>query len=237
MQELVWALSQEMFSARSITPGKTRTNDLVWWWRQRVNDLGLGTWFQPSVDVQRKGKTAEELGENPVIERGDVLHSDLGITAARLNTDTQHLAYVPLPGEQDAPAGLKLALAASNALQDITMEELRPGRTGNEVLAAARSRMKQKGIDGTVYSHPIGLHGHGAGPIIGLWDYQDGVPGRGDARLIASMWWSIELQATTPVAEWGGQRVRMAQEEDAIIGADGKARWALRRQDALFLVK
>jgi hypothetical protein len=97
--------------------------------------------------------------------------------------------------------------------------------------------MKAKGIDGTLYSHPVGLHGHGAGPLIGLWDRQEGVPGRGDATVIPSMWYSIELQATTPVAEWGGQAVRMAQEEDAIIGADGKIRWALRRQDRLFLVR
>jgi hypothetical protein len=96
--------------------------------------------------------------------------------------------------------------------------------------------MREQGIDGTIYSHPIGLHGHGAGPIIGLWDYQDGVPGRGDAKLVPSTWWSIELQATTAVAEWGGQRVRMAQEEDAIIDADGQLRWALRRQAELFLV-
>jgi hypothetical protein len=97
--------------------------------------------------------------------------------------------------------------------------------------------MQARKIDGTVYSHPIGLHGHGAGPPIGLWDYQNGVPGRGDAKVIPSMWWSIELQATTPVAEWDGQPVRMAQEEDAIIGADGAARWALRRQDKVFLVR
>ena len=96
--------------------------------------------------------------------------------------------------------------------------------------------MKAQGIDGTVYTHPIGMHGHGAGPLIGLWDYQDGVPGRGDAKVVPSMWFSIELQATTPVPEWGDQPVRMAQEEDMIIGADGKARWALQRQDRLFLV-
>jgi hypothetical protein len=29
----------------------------------------------------------------------------------------------------------------------------------------------------------------------------------------------------------------MAQEEDVIIGADGRVRWALRRQDKLFLVR
>ena len=237
MQELVWSLTQEMFSAKVITPGKTRTSDLVWWWRQRVNDMGLGTWFQPSVDVQRQDATAEKIGADPVIEPGDVLHCDVGITVARLNTDTQHLAYVLRRGETDAPPGLRRALANSNALQDIVFSELRPGRSGNEILATAREKMKSQGIDGTIYSHPIGLHGHGAGPLIGLWDYQDGVAGRGDAKVIPSMWFSIELQATTAVPEWNGQQVRMAQEEDAIIGADGKVRWALKRQDKLFLVK
>jgi len=237
MQTLVWAMTQEMFSARVITPGKTRTSDLVWWWRQRVNDQGLGTWFQPSIEVQRKGVTSETLGADPIIQRGDVLHCDVGITAARLNTDTQHMAYVLLPGETDAPAGLKKALANANGMQDLAMEEIKPGRTGNQILRSMLERARARGLDGTMYSHPIGLHGHGAGPLIGLWDYQDGVPGRGDAVVIPSMWYSIELQATTPVPEWGGQPVRMAQEEDMVMGTDGKPRWALRRQDRLFLIK
>src|SRR5580765_3907626 len=237
MSALVWQMTQTMFSEKAIVPGTTRTSDLVWWWRQRTNDQGLGTWFQPSVSVQRKGVTAKELGDDPVIQPGDVLHCDVGITVARLNTDTQHLAYVLQPGETDAPAGLKQALANANAMQDFAMEEIRPGRTGNEILGAVLSRMKAKGITGTMYSHPIGLNGHGAGPLIGLWDYQDGVVGRGEAKVIPSMWFSIELQATTAVPEWGGQPVQMAQEEDMIVGADGKNRWAKQRQSQLFLVR
>jgi Xaa-Pro aminopeptidase len=236
MNAHVWQMTQTMFSDRVIVPGTTRTSDLVWWWRQRVNDQGLGTWFQPSVSVQRAGASDADLGADPVIMPGDVLHCDVGITVARLNTDTQHNGYVLKPGETDAPAGLKLALANANAMQDIAMEEIRPGRTGNEILASVLARMKALGIDGTMYSHPIGMNGHGAGPLIGLWDYQSGVPGRGDAKIIPSMWYSIELQATTPVAEWNGQRVRMAQEEDMIIAADGRTRWAHQRQDRLFLV-
>ena len=234
---VVWDLIEEMFSNRTIKPGVTRTSDLVWWWRQRVNDLGLGTWFQPSVSVQRRGASAEQLGEDAVIERGDVLWCDVGITALRLNTDTQHNAYVLRAGETDAPAGLKKALANANRLQDILFEQTRPGRTGNEILASALAAMKRDGLDGTMYTHPIGMHGHGSGPLIGLWDYQDGVPGRGDHAVIPSMWFSAELQVTTPVAEWGGQPVRMAQEEDFILGADGKPRWALKRQNALHLVR
>jgi hypothetical protein len=215
----------------------TRTSDLVWWWRQRANDLGVGTWFQPSVSVQRRGVTAERLGEDPVIQRGDVLHCDVGITALRLNTDTQHNAYVLREGEADAPPGLKQALANGNRLQDILLEEVRPGRRGNEILASVLQRMRAAGLDGTMYSHPIGMHGHGAGPLIGLWDYQEGVPGRGDHQVIADMWYSAELQVTTPVPEWDGQPVRMAQEEDFLIGADGRPRWAHRRQERLHLVR
>ena len=174
---------------------------------------------------------------NPTIQRGDVLHCDFGVTAMGLNTDTQHMGYVLKVGETDVPAGLKKALLASNRLQDITTEELRPGRTGNQILASALGRMKSDKIDGTIYSHPIGLNGHGAGALIGLWDYQDGVPGRGDHTVIPGMWYSIELQATTPVAEWGNQPVRSMQEEDVIIDAVGKVRWAFKRQTAFHLVK
>jgi Xaa-Pro aminopeptidase len=237
MNALAWAIIDTAFSAAVITPGKTSTEDVVWWMRQKLNDLGLDTWFQPSVSVQRRGATPEQLGDNPIIQRGDVLHCDFGITALRLNTDTQHMGYVLREGETDAPTGLKRALAASNRLQDIVFAELRPGRTGNEVLRGSLERMRREGIDGTVYSHPVGMHGHGAGPLIGLWDYQEGVPGRGDAQVLPSTWFSIELQATTPVAEWGGQPVRSAQEEDVIIGADGRVRWAHRRQTEFHLVR
>jgi hypothetical protein len=236
LQALVWELIGKMYSSGVITPGVTRTSDLVWWWRQQLNDMGLDTWVQPSIDVQRRGATAEQLGDDPVIQRGDVLHCDVGITALRLNTDTQHMAYVLREGETDAPAGLKAALRNANRLQDILFEEVRPDRTGNEILRSVLAKMRSAGLSGTMYSHPIGMNGHGAGPLIGLWDYQEGVPGRGDAKVIANMWYSSELQVTTPVAEWGGQPVRMALEEDFIIGADGRPRWAIRRQSELHLV-
>jgi Xaa-Pro aminopeptidase len=237
MNEVVWGIIDTAFSRVVITPGVTRTQDVVWWMRQKVNDLGLGSWFQPSVDVQRTGVTAEQLGDNPVIQRGDVLHCDFGIVAYRLTTDTQHMGYVLREGETTVPAGIQRALENSNKLQDIVTSEIKPGRTGNEILRASLARMKAEGINGTVYTHPIGTHGHGAGPLIGLWDYQDGVPGRGDAKVIPSMWFSIELQATTPVPEWNGQPVRSAQEEDIIVDAAGNVRWAFQRQTRFWLVR
>ena len=236
MQRLVHEIIATAFSERVVTPGATRTDDVVWWMRQRVNDLGLGSWFQPSVSVQRAGVEMADSA-NPVIRRGDVLHCDFGITALGLATDTQHMGYVLRPGETDAPAGMRAALARGNRLQDILLAEMAPGRTGNQVLAATRARMRAEGIDGTVYTHPIGAHGHGAGPLIGLWDRQEGVPGRGDVALRPNTWFSIELQATTPVAEWNGQPVRMGLEEEARLDEGGARHWVLRRQERFHLVR
>jgi Xaa-Pro aminopeptidase len=174
---------------------------------------------------------------SPVIRRGDVLHTDYGITAFGLNTDTQHMGYVLRTGESEPPAGLRAALRRANRLQDILLAEMIPGRSGNQVLAAALDAMRAEGLDGTIYTHPIGDHGHGAGPLIGLWDRQDGVPGRGDVPLRPDTWFSIELQATSPVPEWDNQPVRMALEEEALIRSDGTRRWVLRRQDAFHLVR
>lgn len=236
MQQIVHQIIATAFSNTVIKPGVTRTDDVVWWMRQRVNDLGLGTWFQPSVSVQRRGVEMADSA-NPVIVRGDVLHTDFGITALNLNTDTQHMGYVLLPGETDAPAGLQAALKHSNRLQDILLEETRPGRTGNEVLRTTLERMRAEGLDGTMYTHPIGDHGHGAGPLIGLWDRQEGVVGRGDVPVRGNTWFSTELQVTSPVPEWNGQRVRMAQEEEIALDAAGARKWVLARQEKLHLIR
>ena len=240
MMEIVHSLISRAFSNEVITPGKTTDADVVWWLRQKVNDAGLGTWFQPSVTVQRKGLTASSpinRKDGIIIERGDVLHTDFGITAMRLNTDTQHMGYVLREGETDAPAGIREALKNTNRLQDLTLERMHPGRTGNEVLADVLHAMREAKIDGSVYTHPIGDHGHAAGPLIGLWDLQAGVPGRGDVRLLPGTWFSIELQATTPVAEWDGQKLQVALEEDAILDEQAKMGWVLKRQSEYHLVR
>jgi hypothetical protein len=236
MMKIAHQIISTAFSSQVITPGITRTQDVVWWMRQRLNDLGLDTWFHTSVEAQRQGVAMGDSA-NPVILHGDVLHCDFGVTALGLNTDTQHMGYVLRPGELDAPEGLRHALSVGNKLQDIVIDELEPGRTGNEVLERSLSRMQGAGIDGTVYSHPVGDHGHGAGPLVGLWDRQEGVPGRGDIPVRPDTWYSIELQATTPVPEWGGQEVRMALEEDAYLDADGHRHWVLSQQERFHLVR
>jgi Xaa-Pro aminopeptidase len=230
------SIIEQAFSNKVIVPGKTTTQDVVWWMRQKVQELGLTTWFQPTVDIQRQSADLSNVPD-PVIQRGDVLHCDFGVTGMRLNTDTQHMGYVLRDGETDVPAGLQAVLARSNRLQDIVLEAMKVGRTGNTVLQLALEQMKKEGIDGSVYSHPIGEHGHGAGAIIGLWDRQMGVPGRGDVPLIPGTWYSVELQAGAKVPEWGDQLVRSPQEEDVAITPDGTVHWILERQSKFHLVK
>ncbi|MDQ3069707.1 MAG: aminopeptidase P family protein [Acidobacteriota bacterium] len=224
---------RDAFSNKVITPGTTTSEDVVWWMRQRVADLGLGGWFHPSVSIQRKGGVQNG---DLTIRPGDLLHTDFGLVYLGLSTDTQHHAYVLAPGEQDAPAGLRAGLAAANRLQDLTMLHAKVGVTGNAALAGALAQAKAEGLSPLIYSHPVGYHGHGAGPPIGMTDYQQGVPVRGEYIFRPDTWHSIELSATHPVPEWGNQPVRFMLEEDAGL-SDAGWRWIAGRQERLYLIK
>jgi Xaa-Pro aminopeptidase len=227
----------EAFSNKVITPGKTTTEDVVWWMRQRVAGLGLGGWFHPSVTIQRRGGLPPDLPpDKRVIQRGDMLHTDFGLVYLGLSTDTQHNAYVLLDGEQAAPAGLREGLRAANRLQDLTMRHAKLGGTGNAALAAILAQAKRDGITASIYCHPVGYHGHGAGPPIGMTDYQQGVPVRGEYIFRPNTWHSIELNATHLVKEWDNLRVRFALEEDAALFPDGW-NWIYGRQTEFYLIK
>jgi hypothetical protein len=229
---LAHAVLAEGHSTKAIKPGVTTTDDVEWFLRARLSELGLETWFHPSVGVHRQG-VKELLEGDTVIQPGDLLWTDFGITYLRLNTDTQHLAYVLKPGETDAPAGLKAGLAAANRVQDALTSSFQL-RTGNDVLAAARKAAIDQGLKPSIYSHPLGYHGHGAGPAIGFWDNQSADP-RGSFPVNPGTVWSIELSAFAPVPEWGGQEVQFRTEEDAFY--DGKTvRYLDGRQTRLTLI-
>jgi Xaa-Pro aminopeptidase len=228
------AIIAEAFSNRVITPGVTRTEDVEWWMWERVRGLGLETWFNPSVSIQRP--KASPFKDRQVIHRGDLLHCDFGITYLKLNTDTQQLAYVLNEGEMDAPQGLKDALAQGNRLQDILMAEMKAGLTGNAILGSALKKAKEEGLKPSIYTHPLGFHGHAAGPTIGLWDMQAGVPGAGDYPLYPDTVYSIELNVRASVPEWDGQEVQIALEQDASFTLSG-ARFLDQRQTKFLLVR
>lgn len=214
---------QEGLSEKAIHPGITTTEDVVWWLRQRVNELGLADWFQPSVSIERADPDGKEhlrsFSRRPadeVILPGDLLHVDFGITYLNLNTDQQQHFYVLRPNETRVPDYLQAAFKKGNRLQDILTEQFNTGKTGNEVLAAALAQAAKEGIDASIYTHPIGLHGHAAGPTIGLWDQQQGVPGNGDYPLMPNTAYSIELYAASDIPEWG-KIVRIRLEENGVF--------------------
>jgi Xaa-Pro aminopeptidase len=240
LNRLVHEVIDEAFSPAVIEVGTTSALDVAWWLRQRLHDLGLEPWFQPSVAVQRAGVplSAERLpavGYDAVVTPGDLVHCDVGLSSLGLRTDTQRNAYVLRSGEDAAPAGLRDALRVANRMQDITMDSLTVGRTGNQVLAAARAAGSAEGIDADVYSHPVGVHGHGAGPAIGQWDEQSAIPGAGDYPVHPDTVYALELAVRRPVPEWGGQCVRMAVEEGISVTADG-VRYLDGRQTELILI-
>ena len=228
--EVAHALLRRGLSREAVTPGTTTTTDLEWWYRQTVHDAGLGAWFHPTVTVQRP---TEDPGTT--ITGGDLVHVDFGIVYASLCTDQQEHAYVLAEGERAAPDGLQRGLQSANRIQDLLMASFESGATGNEILRRALDACAAAGLDATIYSHAIGLHGHGAGMTIGLWDQQGGVPGAGDHPLHANTAHSIELMGISTVPEWGGQDVRFMLEQDAWF--DGtECTWLDGRQTELHLI-
>ena len=213
--ELTHAIIQEAFSSKIITAGVTTVDDVQWWIRQKMLDLGVEMWFPATVDRQGHGASYEDNERTRVIHRGDLLHCDVGFYYLGLATDVQQNAYVLKQGETDAPQGLKDALIDANKLQDFHASAMKTGRTGNEILKEALDNAWADGIKPSIYTHPLGVHGHAAGPTIGLWDQQGGVPGRGDYPLHPDTCYAIELNAKREVPEWDNQEVRMSLEQDA----------------------
>ena len=233
----------EAFSEKVITAGITTTSEVEWWMRQKVTDLGLETWFHPTVDVQR---SSEELvghlysfsgrPDDMVILPGDLLHCDFGITYLRLNTDCQELAYVLKPTERAAPKFLVDAFKDGNRVQDFLTKNMLKGRTGNEILAKALEEAKAAGLRPSIYTHPLGSYGHSAGTTIGMWDAQGGVM-KDDGEnypLNPNTVYAIELNTTVNLPEWK-RDIRIMFEEAGFFGEDG-FRYVNGRQTELFLI-
>lgn len=239
---LAQAIIAEGFSNKTITVGKTTTEDIIWWFRERVAGLKLQTWFHPSVSIQRmngakfdhENSFTNGYGSNVVLP-GDLLHVDFGLSYLRLNTDTQQHAYILKENETDTPEYLKEALRKANKLQDIFTDNFKAGSTGNQVLKKSRADAIAAGLNPTIYTHPLGYHGHAAGTTLGMWDSQGGVSGSGDYPLHLNTAYSIELNNAVFVKEWG-KEIRIMLEEDAFFDRSGV--WYLHgRQENFHLIQ
>ena len=232
----------EAFSANVIQTGITTTEDIVWFMRQKVTDLGLETWFHPTVDIQRNNEllkshiTSFSKGkEEKIIQKGDLLHCDFGITYIGLNTDCQQHAYVLKKTESEVPAFLKEALKKGNRVQDILTNNMSLGITGNEILKASLIQGRKEGLRPSIYTHPLGKYGHSAGTTIGMWDSQNGVPFNGDYALHKNTVYAIELNTTVAIKEWN-KDIRIMLEEAGFFG-DGVFEYVNERQVAIKPIK
>ena len=239
--EMTHNIIGEAFSTSVIQPGVTTTDDVVWWMRQKVTELGMETWFHPTVDIQRSNEQlvdhitafSDEKG-NSVILPGDLIHCDFGITYLRLNTDCQQMAYVLKADENEAPEFLVEAFQKGNQLQDILTSNFETGLSGNDILSKSLDQAKKEDLKASIYTHPLGLYGHSAGPTIGMWDQQGGVPGTGDYPLYKNTVYAIELNTEVEIAEWD-KSVRIMLEEAGFWGEDG-FRYVNKRQRNLMLI-
>lgn len=234
-------ITRRALSGDVITPGTTTVGDVRRFMYDALWEAGVGTWFQPDLRVQRQGM--EGVGsrgflavapEATVIEPGDLVHVDFGVSYMGLDSDWQKMAYVLKSEETDAPQGLKDALANTHALQDALMlRASRPGSTVSEVYAATMAEMEERGITAQVYSHPLGNHGHGLGPSIDFRSADN--PAAAAQTLVEGAYISIELNTKTPVPEWDGQEVFIMQEDPAYLTPEGW-RFFRPRQEALYLI-
>lgn len=236
--EVTHTIIDEAFSNEVITPGKTTTDEVVWWMRQKVTDMGLETWFHPTVDIQRSEEVLRSHiysftkgDKDKVILPGDLLHCDFGITYIGLNTDCQQHAYVLANGETKVPGFLEEAFAEGNRVQDIFTGYFEVGRTGNEILSKSLKQGQAEGMRPAIYTHPLGNYGHSSGTTFGMWDSQRGVPVNGDYPLHYNTVYAIELNTTVTLEPWK-KDVRIMLEEAGFYGKDG-FRYVNGRQEAI----
>ena len=214
------------------------------WLYDQLWEHGVGTWFQPDLRIQRKGMEKEMSRgflavseEAKVIERGDLVHLDFGINYMGFSSDWQKNAYVLREGEQDAPEGLKQALANTIALQDLLMlEASRPGRLAGEVHKMTMAEVEKRGIIAQIYCHPLGNQGHGLGASIDFRAEKRADIGGQAKPLRGGSYISIELNTKTAVPEWDAQQVYVMQEDPAYLTDEG---WKFfrPRQEEFYLIR
>ena len=228
----------EAFSNKVIEPGKTTTDDVVWWMREKVLELKLKTWFHPTVDVQRNEQSDlyafDGKSKYDIIQPGDLVHCDFGISYLTLNTDCQQIAYVLKSDEKEAPEFLTKALKDANKLQDILTSEFELDKTGNEILLNSLKIAKDNGLDPQIYTHPLGTFGHSAGTTIGMWDSQEGVPIKGDVLMKYNTVYAIELNNKSFIKDWN-KEVRVMLEEAGLFEENG-FKYINGRQEEIILI-
>jgi len=239
-QAVSHSIIADMFSNKVTTPGYTTTDDLRYYYWQRVADLGLKVSFMPFVSIRgRHPKDIEKYGkDDKVIRSGDLVHCDVGLKYMRYNSDAQEMAYVLRAGETDVPEFLQKLMAEENRLQDIFCGEFKAGLSGNDILANILKKAKESGIPGPlINSHSLGYFLHEPGPLIGLPWEQTPIQGRGDVKLVPNSCFTAEMRVTLPMPQWGeGKELRFPLEQ-AVAFTERGVFFLDGRQTKLHIIK
>ena len=240
-------IAERVFSNEVITPGKTTLAEVAWWMREQQFENNLDTSFgMPSVYITGPDGFVA-LSNDHVIQRGDFLAIDWGVGYLNFYTDMKRHAYVLREGETRLPASIQKAFDNGRAVRDILKNNIRAGRTAGETYELLVDEINRAGftymesfnqptedpdlVDVIIGSHSVGNLGHGIGPSIAWFN-----PERMTYMIRPTNLFSIELFAYTAIPEWGGKKLRIPLEDDAIV-TDRGVEWLYPVNQKVLLIR
>jgi Xaa-Pro aminopeptidase len=223
-------LAERALSNEVITPGETTLEDVAWWMQDRLLDRALGSEFDmPSVYITGPDGIAA-TSTNRIIQPGDVLMIDWGVQLMNFGTDVKRVAYVLKPGETAPPRSIQAAFDKALAVRDVLKKVIKPGVRADATMKLMDQALRSAGYGviefnkpnadektDVVYGfHPVGNTGHDIGPSLTTWQ-----PLQTTFTMHVQHLFSFEYFAYTPIAEWGGKKLRIPIEDDAILMESG----------------
>jgi Xaa-Pro aminopeptidase len=223
-------LAERALSNDVITPGKTTLEDVAWWMQDRLLEQGLGSEFDmPSVyTTGPEGILATST--DLIIQPGMVLMIDWGVQLMNFGTDVKRVAYVLKPGETAPPASIRNAFDKALAVRAVAKTHMKLGVRADEAMNAIHTALKAAGYgviefnkpnpgpstDVVIGFHPVGNTGHDIGASLTTWQ-----PLQATFPILPNHMFSFEYFAYTPIPEWGGKKLRIPIEDDAIVTERG----------------
>lgn len=223
-------LAERALSNEVITPGKTTLEEVAWWMQDRLLDRALGSEFDmPSVYVTGPSGIVA-TSSNRIIQPGDVMMIDWGVQLMNFGTDVKRVAYVLKPGETAPPKSIQAAFDKAIAVRDVVKKAIKVGVRADETMKQMDAALRAAGFgviefnrpnqddktDVTYGFHPVGNTGHDIGPSLTTWQ-----PFQSTFVMHAQHMFSFEYFAYTPITEWGGAKLRIPIEDDAILTDSG----------------
>jgi len=223
-------LAERALSNEVITPGRTTLENVAWWMQDQLLARGLGSEFDmPSVYITGPEGIAA-TSTNRIIQGGDVMMIDWGVQLMNFGTDIKRVAYVLKPSETGPPASIQNAFDKALAVRNVLKRAVKPGVRADDTMKAMDAALRAAGYgviefnrpnadDKTdvVYGfHPVGNTGHDIGPSLTTWQ-----PLQTTFTMHLQHVFAFEYFAYTPIPEWGGKKLRIPIEDDAVLMEHG----------------